>query len=322
MDPLVEQFSSRLGSPIFTNSEEVRFNCYRKDCGGPGRPDTKHHLYLNPIKGKYFCQRCRRGGTVEYLAKSLGVQSPEKVLGVWDKLVNSFLFGDSEEEKLSSATYATIPRDYIEILPGTTAYNYLISRGIDDLTMQQYQLGFGTARLFEIPREEHPLYAGKNRVIFPDFNSDGTLCYWVARTYSGLHKSKYKNATVPRDSQVFNLGRVQSRGYKGQLVICEGPISAIIAGENAVATYGVYVTGSQIDRLVAHAADEYVVAVDGDAVGEGVSLCSRLWKRGLNCKMVRFAPDEDPASVGRDEFQRRVNTAVVWNANAALEVLM
>lgn len=318
-DPLVQQLAKKLGPPVLTTSEEIRFNCPFRDCGN-GRPDTKYHLYLNPLKEKWFCQRCKKGGGTDYLFKRLGVTPPSKSLTLWDQVVQSFLYPTSTYTQVEPQR-EVLPLDYTEMIPGTQAHKYCLSRGINDAKIRQYSIGFGTARLDDYPKEERKLYAGKNRVIFPDFDRYGDVTYWVARTY-GKHTAKYKNAQSPAHTKIFNIGRLHRLEEIIRVVICEGPISAIIAGYDAVATYGKDVTGSQINMLVDLQAQEYVVAFDGDAVGPAMSLSSRLQRRGCNVKFVKFSYDEDPASVGPIESRKRVLSAPSWNDMSAMEALV
>lgn len=309
MDEWIDTVARRLGSPIFTDGDEVRFNCWRRDCGSSGTLDSKYHLYVNPTSGKYFCQRCQRGGTLEYLAKALGVEAPGKSLLQWDRVINAFLYGeDNAEAKLD--TSLAWPDEYVAIFPGTQAYNYLHSRGITDEMIQFYQIGFGTGFL-------------KNRVIFPDVDKDDKLVYWVARDYAeDRPRAKYRNADAPREKQVFNLGRIERSKCRDRLVITEGPISAIIAGYDAVSTYGKYVTGEQIDKIAKFEASEYVIAGDGDALYDAISLATRLHRRGLNVKFVRMTGDEDPASIGSLEIKKRIDCAPRWSAMSSLEMMV
>ena len=226
---------------------------------------------------------------------------------MWERIVNGFLFGKPQEE--TEQLHVSLPEDFVPIFPGTKAHEYLRSRGISDARIEYFRLGFGTEEL-------------KNRIIIPDYNRDGDVVYWVARTY-GKHKAKYKNATAPREFQVFNLGRLLASGTEiDRVVICEGTISAIVAGYDAVATYGKYVTGSQITILARAAAKEYVVAFDGDAPYEAASLATRLRRRGLYVSWVRFSRSEDPASVGALESRRRIRRAKEWNALSAVEIML
>ncbi|MCG8433049.1 MAG: hypothetical protein MJA83_03330 [Gammaproteobacteria bacterium] len=322
-DPLVVHLATKLGPPILTTSEEIRFNCFRADCGG-GRPDTKYHLYMNPIKEKWFCQRCKFGGSVDFMFKLLGLTLPRKNLSLWDQVIQKFLYGKYEGEDKAERCSVSLPLDYTEMIPGTKAYEYCLSRGISPARIDKYKIGFGTAHLGTLPKEDRKFYAGKYRLVIPDFDSSGEVTYWVARTY-GSHTAKYKNAQAPSEFQVFNIGRFEkfeNFSHSRRVVICEGPISAIVAGYDAVATYGNFVTGEQLDRLVRLKVGEYIVAFDGDAVGAAMSLASRLQRRSCPVKLVNFAYNEDPASVGPLEIRERIMKAPSWNDLAALEAIV
>lgn len=309
MSSWVEVVASRLGPPILTTGDEVRFNCWRPDCGD--KPDTHYHMYLNPRKGKFFCQRCQRGGSLEWLARMIGIKAPEDSLFMWEQVIHEFLWGTAEDK--SESEYIAWPKEYNQMMSGLEAHRYLSGRGISDKKIDFYQIGFGTGFL-------------KNRIIFPDVDEHSSLVYWVARKYGKLdankQAAKYKNADIPRKRQIYNLGRLVSRGWDRRIVICEGPISAVATGFDAVATYGKYVTGDQISRLAAFGADEYVVAFDGDALLEGVSLATRLYRRRLKVKFVKFRYDEDPASVGGSIMRHKICTAPVWHSMSSLEVII
>lgn len=318
LDIWVEHIAAKLGAPILTTGDEVRFNCFKNECGISRTPDTKYHLYVNPVKGTYFCQRCQAGGSLEWLTERLGLESPERSLLLWEKLIHAFIYGvelDDERQKR-----ARLPKDFNSIIRGTEAYRYLYERGIKDEKIEAYGIGFGTQKMNEVPKEHQEFFAGAKRIVIPDYDASGELCYWVARTY-GKHAAKYKNAKVPRDDKVFNLGRILRSKERRRIVICEGPISAIVAGYDAVSTYGKYVTGNQISLLAQAEAEEYVIAGDGDALMEAVSLATRLFRRGLNVKFARFYGTEDPASVGAGEARRRIREAFKWHPLSALEVL-
>lgn len=307
-DEWIESISRRLGPPIFTDGDEVRFNCWRSDCGASGTPDTKYHLYVNPKKGRYFCQRCQKGGTLDYISKILGVSAPGQTLLSWDTVIASYLYGTPKVEDDFVPVTMPWPDEYVPMLPGTQAYAYLQSRGITDDMISWHKIGYGLGFL-------------KNRIILPDTDKNGDLEYWVARTY-GTHKAKYRNPREKRDTHVFNLGRMEQHGLRESVVICEGPISAIVAGYNAVCTYGKYVTAAQIERLVKFRAREYIIAGDGDGLYAAVSLATRLYKRRLNVKFARFFGVEDPASVGSVEAQKRIADALIWNSTSVMEVLV
>ncbi len=288
----IEKLSERLGPPIFTEGDEVRFNCFKDSCGSSGEKDTHKHMYVNPVRGKYFCQKCQRGGTLDYLCSVLSLPMPEEDLSVWAEVMYSYLFGPNGDSK----PVETVPEpDTSEIYPGTLAVEYLRTREIGESRVKYYNIRMGVKKL-------------RNRIVFPDFSVTGDLVYWVARDYVG-RDPKYRNAKCPKNGKLYNATRWGRAGGK-TVVICEGVISAIVTGVHAVATYGKYVTGEQVRSLRALDADDYVVAFDGDAIEYGASLASRLRKLGCSTRVVRLPALMDPADVGFSEMKSRVANAV------------
>lgn len=325
MNPWVEVISVRLGSPVLTTSDEVRFNCWRRNCGKDGGPDTKAHMYVNPRKGSYFCQRCRSGGSLDFLCKVLKLEAPGGSLLLWQKIVQEFMYGLPAQPPSEPVTL----EDWTPVTKGTQAYAYLISRGISDKKQREYALGFGIDTL-------------RDRIVMPDFDETGKLVYWVARDYRQAKKvdeedpsvvssetskrkyarPRYKNATAPREFQLYNFGRIKAKRHKGRIFVTEGPISAQVVGYDAIATYGKHVTGSQVSMMVNWNPEEYIILGDGDARMEAVSLATRLLRRGQRVRIGRFYGNEDPASVGSQEARRRGLSATPWNDVSVIEELL
>ena len=309
---VIRRLAERLGPPILTNSDEVRFCCFKSVCLNSNTKDTKYHMFVNPHNGRYFCHRCDKGGKLSYLLKSLGLPTENDPLSAWSQIINSFIYG-TPRDTWEDTPRARAPIDMYKMLDGSEAMQYCLNRGITPARLEFYDVGIGTARMMEIPKEKKGLYAGAGRVVFPDYSKSGDIVYWVARSYTGRHPAKYKNAEVPRVDQIFNLGRLEKRGYKNRLIICEGPISAILAGYDAVCTYGKHVSGEQVQRLIDFKANEYIIAFDGDAIPTGVSLASRLFMRGAPVRFIKFdRPEDDPASVGTDRMRELVRTSLKW----------
>ena len=77
--PLVDALLSQLGEPnIVGNSDEFIWCCpFCYDV--VGREDTKYHLYVNPVKGKFMCHRCETKGSAEYLLRRLGIKDINRI---------------------------------------------------------------------------------------------------------------------------------------------------------------------------------------------------------------------------------------------------
>lgn len=262
-----------------------------------GTPDTTGHLYVNEKRGKFICHRCETRGTLAYLQKLLGFEEVALQEDAWRMKLQAAL----DPPPKPPAPVRELPRDFCRMPAGSEAYRYLMARGLAPEDLDYFQVGIGTANLRDVPEEERRHYAGRNRVVFPDFDREGKLCYWVARTYQDPpHKAKYKNAPWSAADEVFHLARVPGP----YVVIGEGPLDAMVAsrwtGRNAVCTYGKGVSPDQIIRLAEELpqVQVYYVALDPDAPREGAHLASRLSARYKQVRLVSMPEGQDPASLG------------------------
>jgi len=314
-----------LGEGADSGLDELSFDCpfclKRK-----GTSDTGKHLYVNPSRvlhdstGWYYCHRCKATGPISRLLKnSKSVKSATK----WEE----FLLSLRSQTKVETKPLVTVslPEDYTPILKGTEAYKYLISRSINDEIISEYKIGFGSKNLRNLNKIERSRYAGSGRIIFPDFDSLGNVVYWVARTYKG-HKVKYKNPFVDSRDKLFNL--VRASEYE-DVIITEGVISAIVAGRNAVATYGKEVTTTQVSMLSDLKFDKYYVALDGDTLKKdpwsklppsSVRLCELLLRRGCDVRIVELPFNDDPASV--KDFGSYIKSASKYDFATSLRLIM
>jgi len=328
-DFLPKQLEAILGEGRPTGTGEINFCCpLCKDRRGSS--DTKFHLYVNPtrflhgIKGWFYCHRCHATGPISRLVSG---ESVGQTVQRWNDFVQE-LSGVKPKEKKQQQE-VVLPRDYRPVVKCTEAYRYLRDRGLSDDTIRQYRLGFGTQNLRDVSASERRLYAGSGRIIFPDYSPDGEIVYWVARTYKG-HAIKYKNPpnSNARD-KLYNLVRASRCSA---VVITEGVMSAIAAGDNAVATYGKDVTRTQVAMLVAAGFRRYYVALDGDAFKSkpggrrhrtkrppAVKLADALFRRGCETYIVQLPYWEDPDSV--EDFRLFLTRARRYDVGLQAELL-
>jgi len=310
---------------------EFQFDC--PFCGKrKGKPDKKGHLYVNPdrmlhgIRGWYFCHRCEARGPLSRIIKGYAGERTKKQLSNWAQFVIELKRARKREVVERESPKVSLPEDYVPVVKGTQAYEYLHARNISDEIIDEYRIGFGTKNLLNVPPEERRNFAGSGRIIFPDFDQHGEVLYWVARTYKG-HKVKYKNpANADARDKVFNLARAIE--YE-DVIITEGVISAIAAGRNAVATYGKDVTSKQVSMLSAAGFSKYYVALDGDALKRerrsvvrppALKLAETLQARGHEVWMVVLPYDEDPASV--EDFSRFLEAAKRYDLALSVDLLL
>lgn len=316
---LLKALEANLGSLVGkSGGDEYRFNC--PYCiHKVGSADTKGHLYINlelvigDARGWSNCYRCGTAAPVKFLIEGCNVDTEVTVSsGSLRKVVlESFLPNTVKSSTRKTAGIIDFPEDFLPVSKETEAYQYLVSRGLSDEDIQEYEIGYGYARLHRLEEKTRQRYVGSGRIIFPDRDLQGRLQYWVARTYKN-HKIKYKNCRSDSRMQIYSLSRASQN--KDQVVICEGPLSAIRAGRDAVATYGKLITSDQILILAKSNFNRYVVALDGDAKQEAYRLAKALSSKGKKVSIVDFRYGEDPASV--DDIRDRIDNAVPFGSKS------
>ena len=315
---LAEALAQKLG-PYKVVQIGFRFNCNFPWCKGKSRlPDKGYRLYVNPKDRWYFCHRCTSGGSLDKLLAYYRMPVESSVIGAKDRIYDRLLSLSKPKHRLLK--HAALPLDYTQVVRGSDAYVYLKSRGITDDLIQYYSVGMGYSDYYKTATEEWDLHAGSGRVIFPDVDEKGSINYWVARSYKG-HKAKYKNAKVDKADKIYNLGRIVDKGDFSRIIICEGPISTIIAGESAdrqaVGLYGKYVSPEQLRLLLTYPFEKYIISLDADAKDKVIDLARKLHNSGKKVELVKFRKNEDPAD---SPYSERLDDAMPYNGSRIDEV--
>jgi len=284
---LFRQLGVELDDAIQSNrGVELRFNCPFCVERGEPRPDSKYRLYVHVEDddrfGAYNCFRCGKRGR---LVGKFDPNWKPRCGGVIDEEVDTSRFHVKKPSLPDPVRMVVeLPKDYAPILPTMEACRYMLGRGLALEDIDYYQLGIA-----------------RRRIVFPDY-LDGKLVFWVSRSYVDEHGPKYFNAPgVLRSEQLYNLGRWRAEP-RDQVVIVEGPISAIVAGRDAVATYGKQITHEQITLLRQMGCARYYVALDPDAKENALGLAKALYGHG-EVYLVSMPNREDPASLGRERFR-------------------
>lgn len=210
------------------------------------------------------------------------------------------------------------------------ALQYLRSRGLNDETIRQFQLGFAPNRFdaltgFLIVRradlktaEQAGLIRSgsggdhfdlfRNRVLFPIFDEMDRIVGFGGRAM-GDDTPKYLNTG---DTPIFTKSRLlygisrarREIGAQGRTLLMEGYLDVIAAHQagftNAVATLGTALTEEHAKKL-ARLAPEAVLVYDGDAAGIKATLRAGelLEQAEIRVRVAALPPGEDPDSLLR-----------------------
>jgi hypothetical protein len=310
---------SRLDAAKQASGLEVRFNCPmcvdRRNSSD--NPDREKKLYVNFAKGLFHCVRCDWRGTVATLYRSLGLQLNPLQRSLPSDIRESIGILDAPEEDVQELSGVPTNDESCRVPPCTTDWQY------------QDAWYWLLKRLSTVPIEEvYSLVTSQvvlrgikyywDRVFFID-RYKGSTRYWTARAYVDGVKPKYLNPYgIPRHSVMFNQEAIEASKFD-HVIICEGVISAIVAGPNAVATYGRCVTDAQISILLGFQVARFIIAseTDCDAKKNTLALAEALRRCGKEVCIVDCPEGQDPADMGREAFLRLVNLAepYTWSSN-------
>ncbi|NBU82241.1 MAG: hypothetical protein EBS55_11400 [Flavobacteriaceae bacterium] len=281
---VVSTLTGVLGSHLTLKGNELAFYC----------PFCNHHkpkLQVNTETQKWHCWTCNSGGKkLTSLLKRLDVD--RKTISIIREI-----YGDSQYnpqlEDADTKVFISLPKEFIslsEVPKGFNpeykhAINYLTQRGITEKDIVKYNIGYC----------KEGLYA--RRVIVPSYNSDGSLNYFVSRSYYPEEKMKYKNPPISKnviclDSQV---------NWKEPIILCEGVFDAITIKRNAIPLLGKFPSKELVQKIFLSGVSDIIISLDNDAINEALKAAEYFRKNGIHVKMM-YLKDKDAADMGYEKF--------------------
>ncbi len=302
---------------------------------------------VNEEKGFFHCFGCgAHGDVIGFVMRSDHLSFPEVV----ERLAAQAGLAvpqSSPAERAKAERYKTLAtaleaacafyEKQLRAPAGREALDYLHSRGLDDVTIARFRLGWapqGSALKAHLVKESYNeamlLEAGllgrneernesfdyfRGRVMFPITDARGRIVAFGGRVLDDA-KPKYINS---REGELFHKGRMlyglaharRAAREGGELVVVEGYMDAIAlhqAGFNfAVAPLGTALTEAQLDELW-RLVDEPILCFDGDSAGEraagrALDRALPLLKPAKSLRIVTLPVGEDP-----DTFLRQHGT--------------
>jgi hypothetical protein len=180
-------------------------------------------------------------------------------------------------------------------LSALPALNYLKKRDIIDKDILYWKMGYCMDGRYA------------KRVIIPSFNDSGNLNYFVARSFSS-NNLKYLNPPCSKDV-IFNELYLE---WDTDLVITEGVFDAVVAGPNAVPLLGSTLRpNSKLFMKIVQNDTPVFLALDPDAEKKEQKIIKLFLGYGLEVYKIDVGGYEDVAEMGKEEFLRRKEKAVL-----------
>ena len=335
----LDELRARVGL-VDTISRRVKLQRKGREHGGlcPFHNEKTPSFWVNEEKGFFHCFGCgAHGDVIGFVMRSEHLSFPEAIerlaaqAGLQVPRSSPAERAKAERYKSLATALEAACAFYERQLCGAAgreALGYLRARGLDDVTISRFRLGFSppgnllkTQLMKEGYTESMLLEAGllghneergetydyfRGRVIFPIADARGRVVAFGARIL-GEGTPKYLNS---RESEIFHKGKMlyglaharRGAAERGELIVVEGYMDVIAlhkAGFNvAVAPLGTALTEAQLGELWRHV-DEPILCFDGDAAGgraaaRAAGRALPLLKPGKSLRFVALPAGEDP----------------------------
>ena len=270
-------------------------------------PSCQHHnnkLTVNIEKSVWNCFHCQvKGKSFLYLLKLAGVSNPNQYKNIFQetKQINlediDLIFGKEEVRK----NKLTLPKSYENLFKNLEkafykpAVEYLLKRGLKKEDILKYDIHYSVS---------------DQRVLFPSYDREHNLNYYVARSIQPFENYKYKNAMASKREVIFNEHLIE---WDKPLYVVEGIFDAILSRKNAVPILGSNVgSGSLLFKRLLQNNTEVIIALDADAKKKMFKMINELVKYNIPVTYVDWKSEErDIAEMGSAKFEEIVTSGSV-----------
>jgi DNA primase len=286
---VISTLTTSLGVYSTLRGNELAFYC----------PFCHHHkqkLQVNTETQKWHCWTCNSGGKkLTSLLRKLDVD--RKTISIIREI-----YGDSnynpQTDDSDAKVFINLPKEFISLAEEPKGFNpeykhaihYLNQRGISIKEIVKYGIGYC----------KEGLYA--RRIIVPSYNADGSLNYFISRSYYADEKMKYKNPPISKniiclDSQI---------NWNEPVILCEGVFDAITIRRNAIPLLGKFPSKTLVEKIFMNGVTDIVISLDNDAINEALKVSDYFRKQGINVKLMMLK-DKDAAEMGYENFHNELN---------------
>ena len=297
---VVSTLSNTLGSYLTLKGNELAFYC----------PFCNHHkqkLQVNTETQKWHCWTCNSGGKkLTSLLRKLDVD--RKTISIIREI-----YGDSnwtpQQEDADTKVFISLPKEFISLSEEPKGFNpeyknaiyYLTQRGITMKDIIKYNIGYCKEGLYS------------QRVIIPSYNSDGSLNYFVSRSYYPENKMKYKNPPISKNIICFE----SQVNWKEPIILCEGVFDAITIKRNAIPLLGKFPSKQLVEKIFMSGVNNIIISLDNDAMSEALKAAEYFRKNGINVRMM-YLKDKDAADMGYENFYEELKKTKEFNSEELL----
>lgn len=270
----------------------------------------KRKLSINLKTLKWHCWVCdKKGHSLRPLLKDFCTQ--EEIATIHKE------FLDLKKDDQSGATKQEdlkleLPKGFQTLFEckdsiiGRKMYDYLLNgRRISEEDILKYRLG--------ITQEDRQF---ENRIIFPSFDKNGELNFFVGRTVID-NKLKYLSSRNEKHKIIINELNID---FGKPLTIVEGYFDMLKVNENAT-----FLSGSELSHnsrlfqeIVKNKTIVYL-ALDSDAIKKIMKLAEKFGRYGIEVYIVSVLPYKDCGEMSKIEFMKHYKDAKKYQFSDSLK---
>lgn len=321
----------------------------------PWHDEKTPSFSVNEQKQIFHCFSCGRGGNVfQFLVEMKNLSFPDAVLEVAN-IANISI--DSKYVQLNKQPvynknhdlynlYTQAAKLYHHMLMNTNigqeALDYLHNRGLEDDTLDLFNLGYAPKTSILLPyfqekgidinllKESELFFENEdgtlrdrfiNRVLFTIKNEDGQVIAFSGRSLKKDEKAKYINSPESKlfnkSNELFNFDLAKSSIKRNKSVILFEGFMDVIAAYSAGVTSGVASMGTSLTydqvKKISRVANKILIAYDGDTPGQqatkrAIELIEQT-NSNIDIQIINLPDNLDP-----DEYLRKFGKDAFVNA--------
>ena len=265
----------------YKHKSQISFDCpVCSDIKGLDGGDGKGNLEVNYNHHVYKCWACSETygthGTLNRLIHKYGNRNhlkQYKLVIPPEKKRVSHDIEHSIDGLPKDFTPLSIERDSPDYL---NALTYLSKRNIGIELIKKYNLGYATTGDY------------KGRIIFPSYDEENEINYYLGRSYERYSKLKYKNPEVSKMEIIFNEGKIN---WDSNIYLVEGVFDHI-AIPNSIPMLGKVLNDILYKKLINKAECKVIIVLDHDAQDDALKLYKKLNSTRLqNRILIVYMPE-------------------------------
>jgi len=185
---------------------------------------------------------------------------------------------------------------------------YLKSRGVSKEKMWHYKIG------------KFEGYKWSRRIVFPSFDADQNLTFYVSRSIDDDAFIKYQNCKADKTKMVFDEIRLD---YKKEIVIVEGVFDLVKCPENATCILGSSLRPEHLlfQKIVKNQTP-VILALDSDMIDKSFSIAHSLDSYGIQVKILDLGNYKDVGSMPVEIVRQKCLEAPIYSRYNRLQHLI